>query len=150
MTYTLEDGLRLRALLRTAPDKDPNQRRMDKQAIVKFVVEDIASIQQRGYTLEEVAELLATGSFEVTLPTLKSYLQRARKTRAKGAAKAPQPSSPPTVRERTRADKPNTTKAAPAAARAANVDGATSAPSSTHSEFTTDDSPKIFGRKDGP
>jgi hypothetical protein len=48
MTYTLEDGLRLRALLRAAPDKDPNQRRMDKQAIVKFVIDDIAAIQERG------------------------------------------------------------------------------------------------------
>ena len=64
MTYTLEDGNRLRTLLRAAPDKDPNQRRMDKQAIVKFVFEDIAAMQARGYTLEEVAELLRTGSFE--------------------------------------------------------------------------------------
>jgi hypothetical protein len=148
MTYTLEDGLRLRALLRAAPDKDPNQRRMDKQAIVKFVVEDIAAIQARGYTLEEIAELLATGNFEVTLPTLKSYLQRTRKTRAKGAAKAPRPSSPPTARERARAAKPDPTKAAPSPSRAENGDGVPSAPKGTQSEFTTTDSPKIFGRSE--
>ena len=148
MTYTLEDGNRLRTLLRAAPDKDPNQRRMDKQAIVKFILEDIAAMQARGYTLEEVAELLRTGSFEVTLPTLKSYLQRTRKTRAKGAVKAPRPSSPPTAREPARVEKPNPTKAAPVAARAGNGDGVPSAPKSTQSEFMTDDSPNIW-RKDG-
>jgi len=150
MAYTLEDANRLRELMRAAPDKAPNQRRMDKQAIVREVIDEIAAMQERGYTLEEVAELWATGGFEVTLPTLKSYLQRARKTRAKGADKAPRRSSAPRASERARIEKPNTAKATPAPSRAGKADGAPSAPKSTHSEFTTTDSPKIFGRKDGP
>ena len=101
------------------------------------------------YTLEEVAELWAKGGIEVTAADVQErYLQRARKTRAKGAAKAPRPSSPPTARERVRAEKPNTTKAAPAPSRAENTDGGPSAPKSTQSEFMTDDSPNIW-RKDG-
>ncbi len=148
MAYTLEDANRLRELMRAAPDKAPNQRRMDKQAIVREVIDEIAAMQERGYTLEEVAELWATGGFEVTLPTLKSYLQRTRKTRAKGAVKAPRPSASPTARERVRAEKPNTAKAAPAPSRAENTDGGPSAPKSTQSEFMTDDSPNIW-RKDG-
>jgi hypothetical protein len=150
MAYTLEDANRLRELMRAAPDKAPNQRRMDKQAIVAEVIDEIEAMQKRGYTLEEVAELWAKGGFEVTLPTLKSYLQRSRKTRAKGAVKAPRPSSAPRASERARIEKPGTAKAAPASSRAGNADGAPSAPKSTQSEFMTDDSPKIFGRKDGP
>ncbi len=143
MTYTLEDGHRLRALLRAAPDKEPNQRRMDKQAIVKFVIDDIAAIQARGYTLEEVAELLATGAFKVTLPTLKSYLQRARKTSAKGAAKAPRHSSPPTAGGADRTEKPSAAKAAPAPSRGGDADPAPSAPKSTQSEFIATDRKRL-------
>ena len=44
MAYTLEDANRLRELMRAAPDKAPNQRRMDKQAIVREVIDEI-----RGY-----------------------------------------------------------------------------------------------------
>jgi hypothetical protein len=143
MAHTAEDANRVRELMRAAPDKAPNQRRMDKQAIVAEVIDDIEAIQKRGYTLEEVAELWATGGVELTLPTLKSYMQRARKTRAKGAGEAPRPSSVPTAKKPARAAKPVTAKAAPAPARAGNVDGAPSAPKSTRSEFMTDDSPKI-------
>ena len=150
MAHTAEDANRVRELMRAAPDKAPNQRRMDKQAIVADVIDDIEAIQKRGYTLEEIAELWATGGVELTVPTLKSYIQRARKTRAKGAVKAPRRSSVPTAKEPARAEKPNATKAAPATARAENAHGTSSAPKSTQSEFTTDDSPKIFGRKDGP
>ena len=143
MTYTLEDGNRLRTLLRAAPDKDPNQRRMDKQAIVKFILEDIAAMQARGYTLEEVAELLRTGSFEVTLPTLKSYLQRARKTRNKGAAKAPRRSSSRTASGADRAEKPNAAKTALAPSRSGDADPAPSAPKSTQSEFIATDRKRL-------
>jgi hypothetical protein len=82
-TYTLEHANRLRELMRAAPDKDPNQRRMDKQAIVKHVVDEITALQERGYTLEEVAEMLSTGGVTLTLPTLKSYLSRTRKASRK-------------------------------------------------------------------
>jgi hypothetical protein len=89
-TYTLEDANKVAALLRAAPAKDPNKRRMDKQSIVKRVVDEIGALQERGYTLEEVAELLSTGGLKLTLPTLKSYLSRARKASAKGVKKGPE------------------------------------------------------------
>ena len=82
MAYTLEDTNRVRELMRAAPEKAPNQRRTDKQAMVAEAIDDIEALQKRGYTLEEVAELWAKGGIEVTLPTFKSYLQRARKTRS--------------------------------------------------------------------
>lgn len=144
MAYTLEDANRLRELMRAAPDKPPNQRRMDKQAIVRVVMDDIAALQARGYTLEEIAEMWASrGAFEVTLPTLKSYLQRARKTSGKGAGKAPlRPSAAKTV-EPVPAEKPSPAKAAPAPSRGVDAEAASNAPKSTKSEFITTDRPKL-------
>lgn len=143
MAYTLDDANRVRELMRSAPEKAPNQRRMDKQAIVAEVIDDIEAMQKRGYTLEEVAELWATGGVELTLPTLKSYMQRARKTRAKGAGKASRLSSAPRASEPARAEKPNPSKAAKAITPAENARGTSSAPKRTQGEFMTDDSPKI-------
>jgi hypothetical protein len=41
------------------------------------------ALQQRGYTIEEVAESLRGHGFEITTPTLKNYLQRAKSAVAK-------------------------------------------------------------------
>lgn len=139
MAYTLDDANRIREQMRAAPEKAPNQRRMDKQAIVADVIDDIEGMQKRGYTLEEVAELWAKGGIGMTLPTLKSYMQRARKTRAKGAGKALRRSSPPPVAGRTRAVTPNVPKAVPPPSRAENADAAPSAPKTTQSEFMSTD-----------
>jgi hypothetical protein len=141
MAYTLEDANRLRELMRAAPDKPPNQRRMDKQAIVREVIDEIETIQKRGYTLEEVAELWAAkGKFEVTLPTLKSYLQRARKTSAKGAGKAPRRSSPQGASERPRSEKP---RAVLAPSRPADAETSGGVPKSTQSEFIATDRKRL-------
>jgi hypothetical protein len=144
MAYTLEDANRLRELMRAAPDKPPNQRRMDKQAIVRDVIDDIEAIQKRGYTLEEIAEMWATkGSFEVTLPTLKSYLQRARKTIARGAGKAPRRPSSTRASERPRAGQPTAAKADPAPALGTDADERPSDPKSTRREFISTDRRKL-------
>jgi len=143
MAHTLEDANRLRELMQAAPEKDPNQRRMDKQAIVAEVLDGIEAMQKRGYTLEEIAELWATGGFELTLPTLKSYLQRARKTRAKGAAKAPRRSSLPRASAPARAEKPRAAKAAAVPSRGVDADSPSSAPKSTQSEFIATDRKRL-------
>jgi hypothetical protein len=140
MAYTLEDANRLREIMRAAPDKAPNQRRMDKQAIVKEVMDDIAAIQERGYTLEEIAEMWGKkGGVEVTLPTLKSYLQRARKTSGKGAPKAPRRSSSSTHLKEAAAKMAKSERAAPQAPKGPAAASSEGAPKSTHSEFITTD-----------
>jgi hypothetical protein len=112
---------------------------MDKQAIVKHVVDEIAGLQERGYTLEEVAELLATGGLKLTLPTLKSYLQRIRKASAKGAAKAPQHLPSMTAKNRGRVEKTRPAKTVPAPSWSGDAHPAASASKSTQSEFLTTD-----------
>lgn len=94
MDYTLEIADRLAEKLRATPAKDPSQRRLDKQGVVRHLASEILALQQRGYTLEEVAESLRGHGLDITTPTLKNYLQR-----AKGASserkKARRPSGPP-------------------------------------------------------
>src|SRR6185503_19729967 len=94
MEYTLELAERLVENLRAMPPKAPSQRRLDKQALVKHLAEEIASLQQRGYTIEEVAESLRGHGLDITTPTLKNYLQRARGKRVK-PRKAQRPSERP-------------------------------------------------------
>lgn len=86
-TYTLEKVNELAGALRAVPAKDPSERRLTKQAVIRHIVQEITALQERGYTLEEVARSLTTGGVEVTTATLKSYLQRIKKASGKGAKK---------------------------------------------------------------
>ena len=76
--YTPEKLDQIRAKLVALPAKDPAERRLDKQTAIRHMVDEIAALQQRGYTLEQVASLLTAEGIQVTTPTLKSYLQRIR------------------------------------------------------------------------
>jgi hypothetical protein len=79
--YTVEEANEIVEALRALPAKDPSQRRLDKQAVIRHIVEEIKGLQERGYALEEVASILTGKGVELTTPTLKSYLQRARHAR---------------------------------------------------------------------
>jgi hypothetical protein len=88
MEFTLESTTRLAEELRGIPPKDPAKRRLDKQAVVNAIKQEIVALQKRGYTIEEVAEMVRGRGFEITTPTLKNYLQRAKSLDGKGR-KAP-------------------------------------------------------------
>jgi hypothetical protein len=49
MDYTLETATRLADGLRAMPAKDPSQRRLDKQAMVKHLSGEITALRERGY-----------------------------------------------------------------------------------------------------
>jgi hypothetical protein len=85
MEYTLETARRLVDELHAIPPKDPSKRRLDKQAMVKELADEIIALQQRGYTIEEVAESLRERGLEITTPTLKNYLQRVKRAGANGS-----------------------------------------------------------------
>ena len=86
-TYTLEAADKLLGVLRALPPKDPAQRRLDKQAVIRHIAEEITALQRRGYTLEEIAGALGAEDVEITCPTLKNYLQRSRRAAAAGGKK---------------------------------------------------------------
>src|SRR3954464_11326637 len=89
MEYTLESARRLAEDLRAIPAKDPSQRRLDKQAMVRELAQELVALQQRGYTIEEVADSLRERGLEITTPTLKNYLQRAKNAGAKARKTRP-------------------------------------------------------------
>jgi hypothetical protein len=60
------------------PAKDPKQQKLDKQASVKRMVQALTTLQERGYTIEDIVLSLKGVGFDITTPTLKTYLQRAR------------------------------------------------------------------------
>ncbi len=90
---------RLRAALKEAPEVPPGSADTTKQEAVRLLAGDIQALQQRGYSLEQVAEMFRSGGLVLTTPTLKSYLSRAKggrkrrragqRTETGGGAKAP-------------------------------------------------------------
>ena len=101
MSYTFEKAEEMARALRTLPAIDQSKRRLSKQALVKHLVAEIAALQKRGYTIEQVVESLHGVGFTITTPTLKSYLQRAKakpvknaKRKHRGGLTAPPAGSP--------------------------------------------------------
>jgi hypothetical protein len=77
----------LRSTLRAVPKAPAAGVDTTKQEAVKLLAREIEGLQRRGYSLEQIAEMLKGGGLIVSTPTLKSYLSRAKTTRerAKGA-----------------------------------------------------------------
>jgi hypothetical protein len=118
--YTVESANRLAEELRAIPPKDPAKRKLDKQGMVRLLAGEIVALQQRGYTIEEVAEGLRGRGLAITTPTLKNYLQRAKsktdsrsKTSSRTASAAKDTGLPktPTKRETANAVPPATSQA---------------------------------------
>jgi hypothetical protein len=95
--YSPEKVDEIRATLLALPARDPAERRLDKQTAIRHIVEEITALQERGYTLEQVAALLTNEGLEVTTPTLKNYLQRIRNAGVKRSKKLPSRSTMPLV-----------------------------------------------------
>jgi|SRR5580692_571127 len=85
MTYTVEQTDEMVSALRALPAMDGSKRRLTKQDVVKRLARELAAVQARGYTMEQIAECLRGIGFEISTPTLKSYLQRVKKRDGKDA-----------------------------------------------------------------
>jgi len=137
--YTVESANWLLAELRAIPPKDPAKRKLDKQRMVSLLAGEILALQERGYTIEEVAESLRGRGLAITTPTLKNYLQRAKsktEKRAKNGARAPSSgsgSAPPKTakRQASNAAPPTTTQTSPVAKQAASTPEADAASDGT-------------------
>ena len=87
MAYTLEDAERMASELSALPAMDSSKRSLTKQAVIKHLAREIASLQQRGYSIEQVVDSLKGVGLDISTPTLKSYLQRSKKRHAQGPRK---------------------------------------------------------------
>jgi hypothetical protein len=119
MAHTLEDAERMARALRALPAMDGSKRRLTKQALIKVLAREIASLQQRGYSIEQVTDSLRGVGLDISTPTLKSYLHRSK--RRSGKDRAPKPARTATTKAPV---KPAISPAAPAVAEPKS-DGAT-------------------------
>ena len=95
--YTIEFLDKLEAEMLALPPPDRSQQKVNKQEAVSKLSDAIAQLQERGFSLEQIAESLSGRGLELTTPTLKTYLQRVRpkngksgtRTSRKGKAAAP-------------------------------------------------------------
>jgi hypothetical protein len=83
----MEKAEEMARALRALPAVEASKRRLTKQAVVTHLAAEIAVLQQRGYTIEQVVESLRGVGLDIGTPTLKSYLQRTKKKPAKGTAR---------------------------------------------------------------
>lgn len=94
MKYTNEQLEAIAAKLRDMPPVEKKKQEHSKQEAVKVLSKEIAALQKRGYTLEQISETLKGEGLSIGTPTLKSYLQRAKPVR-KAPVKAPGDTPPP-------------------------------------------------------
>ena len=84
MKHTTEQLEAIAAKLREMPPVEKKKQEHSKQDAVRILSKEIALLQKRGYTLDQISETLRGEGLSIATPTLKSYLQR-----AKPAKKAP-------------------------------------------------------------
>lgn len=83
MAITISQIESLRALLAEQPEVDPTEREVSHYQAVEMMVDAIAQLRDRGYSVEKIAGILSEGGMPITVNTLKSYLTKARVARPK-------------------------------------------------------------------
>jgi predicted DNA-binding protein (UPF0251 family) len=87
MAITVEQIETIAAKLRALPPIENKKRFVSKQESIKMLASEIDALRERGYTLEQVAELLTADHLEIGTSTLKSYLQRSQSSSKKAKIK---------------------------------------------------------------
>ena len=87
MKYTNVQIESLLVKLREMPPIEEANQSVSKQEAVRLLKKEIASMQQRGYALDQISEILRIEGIEISTPTLKSYLQRAKIATTKSIVK---------------------------------------------------------------
>ena len=88
MKYTIEQIEAIASKLRKMPPVEKKKQEHSKQEAVRVLSKEIAALQKRGYTLDQISETLRGEGLSIATPTLKSYLQRAKPAK-KDPAQAP-------------------------------------------------------------
>lgn len=90
MSHTTEQLEAIALKLRAMPPIEKKKQQHNKQEAVKVLAREIAAMQKRGYTLDQISKVLRGEGLDVATPTLKSYLQRARPVSKQPVAQASQ------------------------------------------------------------
>jgi len=78
--YTTGQLETIAAKLRDAPHMKKIKQH-SRQEAVRVLSKEIAALQKRGYTLNQIAETLQGEGLSIATPTLKNYLQRAKQSK---------------------------------------------------------------------
>jgi hypothetical protein len=70
--------------LRKMPQAPPAEVNVTKQEAVRLLEREIAGLQRKGYSLEQIVESLRGEGLDLTTPTLKSYRSRAKAGHERG------------------------------------------------------------------
>jgi hypothetical protein len=94
MKYTTEQLEVIAAKLRDMQPVEKKKQEHSKQEAVRVLSKEIAALQKRGYTLDQISETLRGEGLVIATPTLKSYLQRTKPAK-KAPVQAPGDTPPP-------------------------------------------------------
>jgi hypothetical protein len=97
MGYSNEKLEAIAAKLKTMPVIEKKKQEHSKQDAIKVLAKEIAVLQKRGYTLDQIAETLRGEGLDITTPTLKSYLQRIKAGKNKDSKTAHKTESQNTI-----------------------------------------------------
>lgn len=85
MAYTRDNANKIADALRSLPAAEAARKELSKQGMVNYLAAEILGLQERGYTIVQIAESLRVVGLEITTATLKTYLRRMkRSTRKRG------------------------------------------------------------------
>ena len=88
MGYTVAQVEEIAGRLRALPTIEPPPKDLTKSDVVKMLAKEIKSLQKRGYSLEQISSSLKGEGLDISTPTLKSYMQKAKTPGVKAKAKA--------------------------------------------------------------
>lgn len=81
MAIKIETLEAVREKMKSAPEIAKEKRTVSKQESIKELKREIEAMQKKGYTIDDIAKFMTDGGIQITTPTLKSYLQRAKPTK---------------------------------------------------------------------
>lgn len=94
--YTIEAIENIIDTLKSIPMVDKKKHEVSKTEAVGLLSKEIKSLQDRGYTMKMIADILTDNSFEISEGVLKSYLAR---TSGSKTIKKKQPESKATAKD---------------------------------------------------
>jgi hypothetical protein len=117
MSINVDDVEALRSILSALPKHQPKQ--VSKQEAITSLASELAAAQRRGYSADDLAQLMAERGIEINGPTLRNCLRRLKKTRrsrskgdAQRAAGGATSSAPSAVSDDTKTAAMNTAESA--------------------------------------
>ena len=89
MARTVAQAEALAEKLRALPAIENKNRPISKAEEIKLLASEIAALQERNYSLQQIAEFLTGEGLEISTATLKNYLQRSKATSKRPSKKKP-------------------------------------------------------------